>query len=98
MANAEKTEIAKKANTAVSLAVDFEGDASGFEDMGQDDLALPFLRILTNMSPEISSVDNAKPGMIFNSVTGELFDGTKGIQVIPCAYVRQYIEWAPRDL
>jgi len=96
MANAEKTEIAKKANTAVSLAVDFEGDASGFEDMGQDDLALPFLRILTNMSPEISSVDNAKPGMIYNSVTGELFDGTKGIQVIPCAYVRQYIEWAPR--
>ena len=96
MANAEKTEIAKKANTAVSLAVDFEGDASGFEDMGQDDLALPFLRILTNMSPEISSVDGAKPGMIYNSVTGELFDGTKGIQVIPCAYVRQYIEWAPR--
>jgi hypothetical protein len=29
-------------------------------------------------------------------VTSELFDGKKGVQVIPCAYVRQYIEWAPR--
>jgi hypothetical protein len=29
-------------------------------------------------------------------VTGELYDGKKGITVVPCAYVRQYIEWAPR--
>ena len=96
MAKAEKTEIAQKETTELSLVVDFETDASGFEDMGQDDLALPFLRILTNMSPEIGSVDGASPGMIYNSVTGELHDGKAGVQVIPCAYVRQYIEWAPR--
>jgi hypothetical protein len=96
MATAEKTEIAKKKTGEVSLAVNFEEDASGFEDMGQDDLALPFLRILTNMSPEIGAVDGANPGMIYNSVTGELHDGKAGVQVIPCAYVRQYIEWAPR--
>jgi hypothetical protein len=34
--------------------------------------------------------------MIYNTVTGELYDGKKGIEVIPVAYVRQYIEWAPR--
>lgn len=34
--------------------------------------------------------------MIYNSVTQELFDGKKGILVIPVAYVRQYMEWAPR--
>ena len=97
MAKAETTEVAKKdENTAVALSLSFEQDESGFEDMGQDDLALPFLRILTNMSPEIGEVDGASPGMIYNSVTGELFDGKAGIQVIPCAYVRQYIEWAPR--
>ena len=96
MAKAETTEVAVKGNTAVALSVNFEQDVSGFEDMGQDDLALPFLRILTNMSPEIGEVDGANPGMIYNSVTGELFDGKKGVQVIPCAYVRQYIEWAPR--
>ena len=96
MAKADNAEVAVKGNTAVALAVNFEQDVSGFEDMGQDDLALPFLRILTNMSPEIGEVDGASPGMIYNSVTGELFDGKAGIEVIPCAYVRQYIEWAPR--
>jgi hypothetical protein len=34
--------------------------------------------------------------MFLNSVTGELYDGKKGISVIPCAYLRQYIEWTPR--
>lgn len=96
MAKAENAEVAVKGNTAVALAVNFEQDVSGFEDMGQDDLALPFLRILTNMSPEIGEVDGASPGMIYNSVTGELYDGKEGIKVIPCAYIRQYIEWAPR--
>jgi len=96
MAKAENTEIAVKGNTAVALAMNFEQDVSGFEEMGQDDLALPFLRILTNMSPEIGDIDGASPGMIYNSVTGELFDGKAGIEVIPCAYIRQYIEWAPR--
>ena len=73
---AKSAEVAVKGNTAVALAMNFEGDAqSGFEQMDQDDFALPFLRILTNMSPEIGEVDGASPGMIYNSVTGELFDG-----------------------
>jgi hypothetical protein len=94
---AKSAEVAVKGNTAIALAMNFEGDAhSGFEQMDQDDFALPFLRILTNMSPEIGEVDGASPGMIYNSVTGELFDGKKGVQVIPCTYIRQYIEWAPR--
>lgn len=82
---------------ALVLASRFEEDAqSGFSGMNQEDFALPFLRLLTNTSPEVGSIDGAMPGMIYNSVTGELFDGKKGILVIPCAYVRQYIEWAPR--
>ena len=40
--------------------------------------------------------DPRLPGMVYNSVTGELYDGKKGLTVVPCAYVRQYIEWAPR--
>ena len=94
---AKSAEVAVAGNTAVAVAMNFESDAqSGFEEMNQDDFALPFLRILTNMSPEIGEVDGASPGMLYNSVTGELFDGKKGVEVIPCSYVRQYIEWAPR--
>ena len=90
-------EVAVKGNTAVALANTFEDDASaGFGAMNQEDFALPFLRLLTNTSPEVGEVDGALPGMVYNSVTGQLYDGKKGIIVIPCAYVRQYIEWAPR--
>jgi len=89
---AEKTQ-----GTALAIASAFEEDASSsFAGMNQDDFALPFLRLLTNTSPEVGEVEGALPGMIYNSVTGQLFDGKKGITVVPCAYVRQYIEWAPR--
>ena len=92
-----KTEVAVKQETAIVLAGDFEQDAhSGFEGMGQEDFALPFLRLLTNTSPEVGEIDGAMPGMIINSVSSQLYDGKKGLTVIPCAYVRQYIEWAPR--
>ena len=82
---------------AIALASDFEQDAnSGFEGMSQEDFALPFLKLLTSTSPEVGEVEGAMPGCIMNSVSGELYDGKKGIVVIPVAYVRQYIEWAPR--
>lgn len=92
-----KTEIAEKKENAVVLVSSFEEDAhGGFDNMGQEDFALPFLRLLTNTSPEVGDVEGAMPGMIYNSVTGQLYDGKKGILVVPCAYIRQYIEWAPR--
>lgn len=93
-----KNEVAKQeTTTALAIMSDLEQDAgAGFDTMTQEDYALPFLRLLTNTSPEVGSVDGAMPGMVLNSVTGELFDGKKGLFVVPCAYIRQYIEWAPR--
>ena len=80
----------------------FEDDAAkGLGAIGQEDLALPFLKILGQLSPEVNKrdgkyVDGAEPGMIFNSVSGELYDGVKGINVIPCFYKLEYIEWKDR--
>ena len=91
-----KNELAVKKEGALVLSNDFEQDSGGFDGMGQEDFALPFLRLLTNTSPEVGEVEGALPGMVYNSVTGELYDGKKGLTVVPCAYVRQYIEWAPR--
>ena len=82
-----KNEIAEqKASTALAIMSDLEQDAgAGFDGMTTEDYALPFLRLLTSTSPEVGEVDGALPGMILNSVTGELFDGKKGIAVVPCA-------------
>jgi len=80
----------------------FEADADkGSQNMTQDDLALPFLKVLGQLSPEINKrdgkyVEGAEPGMILNTVTNEVFDGTKGIQVLPVFYERKYVEWQDR--
>ena len=80
----------------------FEEDAAkGLGNIGQQDLALPFLKILGQLSPEVNKrdgkyVEGAEPGMIFNSVSGELYDGAKGINVIPAFYKLEYVEWKDR--
>ena len=80
----------------------FEGDAAkGLGNIGQQDLALPFLKILAQLSPEVNKrdgkyVEGAEAGMIYNSVTGELYNGVEGINVIPCFYKLEYLEWKDR--
>ena len=90
--------IKAKANTSLAL---FGDDAKGFDNMTQDDLALPFVRILGQLSPQVTAgdakyIEAAKPGMIYNTVTSELYDGKKGIKVIPCYYKKDYPEWSDR--
>ena len=77
----------------------FEADANqGAQNISQEDLALPFLKVLGQLSPEVNKrdakyVEGAEPGKIINTVTNELFDE---IQIVPCHYKRQYIEWQDR--
>ena len=87
----------KKEGALVSNA--FEADANqGAQNISQEDLALPFLKILGQLSPEVNKMDGkyvkgAEPGKIINTVTNALYDS---INVIPCHYKRQYIEWQDR--
>lgn len=80
----------------------FEEDAyKGMDQIGGDDLALPFIRILGDLSPQVKKskaeyIEGAEPGMLFNTVSKQLYDGKKGIQVIPCYYKREYVEWTDR--
>lgn len=92
-------QVAKKqaSNVVVFDSSHFEADAhDGLNNMSQEDLALPFLKVLSQLSPELEEVEGAKAGMIYNTVSGEVYDGNKGITVIPCHYERKYIEWMPR--
>ena len=52
---ANKSEVAEvKGSSALVLGSSFEDDAqSGFDNMNQEDFALPFLRLLTNSKPSI---------------------------------------------
>ena len=96
-----KEELIKKKENALATNV-FEADANmGMDKMTQEDLALPFLKILGQLSPEVNKrdgkyVEGAEPGMIYNSVTGEIFNGDKGVNIIPCYYKLEYVEWRDR--
>ena len=103
--NKEKSnmnQVAEKKKTDVALTSMFEQDANtSFSNMDTDDYALPFLRVLGQLSPECNKrdakyVDGAEPGMIFNTVTKQLYDGEAGVNIIPCYYKREYVEWSDR--
>jgi len=89
----------KKEGALPSTAL-YEGDAhAGFENVNTTSLALPILKLLQNGSGEAQKrnqnyVEGAEPGMFLNTVTKKLYDGAKGIEVIPCHYKLEYQEWA----
>jgi hypothetical protein len=94
-------QVAEKKTAGLPSNIFEEDAAKGLGKIGQEDLALPFLKILGQLSPEVNKrdgkyVEGAEPGMIFNSVSGDLYDGVKGIDVIPCFYKLEYIEWKDR--
>jgi len=98
--NSNEKQVAVKKEAGLPSDALFEADAKlGFENIDQESLALPILKLLQNGSGEAQKrnanyVEGAEPGMFFNTVTRKLYDGDKGIQVIPCHYRLEYQEWA----
>jgi hypothetical protein len=99
--NKEQGTMTKKADAPLPANVFEEDAAKGLGDISQKDLALPFLKVLAQLSPEVNKrdgkyVEGAEAGMIYNSVTGELYNGVEGINVVPCFYKLEYVEWKDR--
>lgn len=102
---ADKSMTKQNQSTALDPAtmdqlVGFEG--AGFEGADQDTYAIPFLRILQSGSPQCKKsageyVPGAEEGMLFNTVTAEVFDGDAGVRVIPCAFQRVFTHWRNYD-
>ena len=96
----DEKQVAIKKEAELPSTILFEDDAaSGFENVKTQSLALPILKLLQNGSGEAqkrnqSYVEDAEPGMFLNIVTKKLYDGAKGIEVIPCHYKLEYQEWA----
>lgn len=93
----KKTEeqLTTKTTTALAApAIDFAADAGrGTEGADKASFAIPFIAVLQGLSPQLETVDGAKPGMFINTITNEVF---KEVLVIPCAFQRRYLRWAPR--
>ena len=98
--NEETRDVANKQGGALAT-IDFVQDSGmGLENIDRDDLAIPFLKLLQSGSDETKKrhakyVDGAEAGMFYNTVTKKLYDGEKGILVVPVFYKMTYPEWAP---
>ena len=78
-----------------SKSIDFSKDADlGFEGITSQDLAIPYLVLLQKTSPQLENVEGAKAGMIYNTVSNDLYES---LEVVPCAYKRVFVEWKPRE-
>lgn len=102
-AAAKEKAAAETDNTELAIdGIAFEADSnSGLEGTDKDSFATPFLRILHSQSPQCNEADSAyiegaKGGMFHESVSGKIFSGTEGIIILPCAFERRFVQWAPR--
>ena len=97
MAKSKKTvEIADEATIDfLSEVAEKENAGAGFGDMDSTTMAIPFLKLLQDLSPEVKKnkteyVEGAEPGMFINSVTKEIFTE------VPCivlAFEHIFNEW-----
>ena len=73
----------------------------GMEEVGAEDLQMPFIRAIQPLNPQIKKndsefIDGASAGDIFNTVTKQYWEGDKGLVVIPVYYQMKFLEFFPR--
>ena len=96
-------DVTKKSNTNVSNILDDILETAGEGvDYATSDLQIPFIRVIQALSPQIKKSDaafikGAEQGDLFNTVTGEVWKGEEGINVIPCYQETKHLEFTPRD-
>lgn len=71
----------------------------GSEDVTINDLILPRVDVLQALSPQIKKTDpsyipNSEQGIIFNTVSGELYGSQ--ITIVPVVFRREFIIWCDR--
>jgi hypothetical protein len=74
------------------------GDLSGkgFEGTTSDDYVMPMLKLLQANSPELTTNEALRPGMMINTVTKQSF-GKGGIIFVPVARQHLFVEWRERE-
>lgn len=95
---AASKEITKTDPAGLPAVYDYSGyEGSGFENQNSEDWKIPFLYLLQSNSPAVEKMENAKAGMLLNTVTNQLFSGKDGIAFVPVSTQHVYVEWRPRE-
>jgi hypothetical protein len=96
--------VAVKEDSAIALSDERpewmgEGGDRGNETVTMADLSIPRVEIVQSLSPQRKKndpayIEGADEGMMFNTVTGELY-GTE-INIIPVMFRKEYVIWRKR--
>lgn len=75
-----------------------QGNSRGNENVSKDDIQLPRIDVLQALSPQINPkkdnyIDGAESGMLFNTLTGELYET---VQFVPVTFVKRFLVWVNR--
>lgn len=103
MVTASKPNEVVTANHDLTEVFDLGDDVGlGLEGLRIEEQLTPFLAIIQASSPQVirskaQYIDIARPGMILNTVLGEVYDGDIGIPIIPVWREPVYTEWVPRN-
>ena len=91
-----KQDVLKKENNLP--AENYDVQITGFEGQTQEDWAIPYLKLLQDMSPEVkkNEVEDAQSGDLYDSSTEMLYKGNEGVLFVPCMTQHFFNEWVPR--
>ncbi len=73
---------------------------SGMEGADAGCFAVNYLTVLQPLSPQVNKkkdeyIKGAEAGMLYNTGTGEVFDGDEGIEIVPVGFERIVNIWRP---
>lgn len=97
----ETTALAVNPSTGEVVTYDYGKYAGvGKEDTRQDEMQIPFFTLLQGLSPEVQPgdakyIDGARPGMLCNTLTAQLWAGDEGVLFLPIMRDPCYVEWRP---
>jgi hypothetical protein len=101
MAKQQSTELAEQTKGELATIYDYGNEVGkGFENQTSADVAIPFISILQDLSPQVKKnkaeyIAGAEPGILINTVTQELLPD--GIEFIPATTEHFFVEWVPRN-
>lgn len=99
----KSTEVTKKTAAADVAVPDYikQDSSRGNENVSSDDLQLPRLDVLQALSPQVnkkkeSYIEGAEVGMLFNTLTGELY--ADGVRITPISFKKSWLIWVNRKM
>lgn len=77
-----------------------QGSARGQENVGAEDLIIPRLEVVQDLSPARKKtspdyIEGAEEGMLYNNVTRELYG--QSVLVVPVGFVKEWLIWKDRE-